>query len=269
MNSVLTRKICIYVLPAIALAALTAYFTCFTKNEEAKPEIKQEELSQLVESPAPSPEIQTEEEMPAPPPQSPQAEEQKESAPAEPAPDDLAKNLCSNELWNLLTQGDYVQNFILFIDEISLGYIPAKTMSQYRSKTPFTAVNRDGEWFLSPETIGRYEKWVDLFCAIDPEKAGVAYKALMPAFQNKMKELGYINKTTDELLTVVMENLRGIPLYENDMPMEKVSEHIYQWKDPALEKLMPVQKFLLRIGQKNLYRIRKQAESFAAFAGIE
>ena len=171
--------------------------------------------------------------------------------------------LSNSPLWQELTGGDFRTRFIVFLDEVSMGFLPVRSLGAYKSKTVFNAFEENDEWFLTPETEARYTPFVELFSSIDPKLAGKVYRGLKPTLQTTMTALGYADRTPDQMLASALETLRQIPLYESNPPMNKVADGIYTWKYKELEALSPIQKCVLRMGQANLRKIREKAEQFA------
>ena len=178
--------------------------------------------------------------------------------PAEPLP--ALGDLNDTPLWKQLIEGDFTTRFVMFLDEVTLGFIPVKSLGAYKSDSAFTAFEENGEWFLTPETEARYAPFVELFCSLDPELAGKVFRAIKPTLQNAMNACGHVNQTPEQLLQSAMEKLRQVPLYESNPPMNKVTDGLFVWKYPELEALSPAQKTLLRMGQQNLRIIREKAE---------
>ncbi len=146
------------------------------------------------------------------------------------------------------------------LDEVTMGFIPVKSLGEFKSDTAFTAVEENDEWFLTPETEARYAPFVELFCSIDPELAGKVFRAIKPSLQTAMNVCGRSDQTPELIFLATMDRLRQVPLYESNPPMNRVSDGLFTWKYPELEALSPAQKTLLRMGQQNLRKIREKAE---------
>ncbi len=178
------------------------------------------------------------------------------------------ESVSSNPLWARIISGDFIRNFVIFLDEVGMGAIPTRSLGEYRSETAFSAIEKDGAWYLSEETKERYAPFVDMFCELEPDKAARLYKAIRPSMQKIIAAMGYGDKTPDSMAADALRVLREVTIYEDDPPMDKAWGDVYVWQNQDIERLAPVQKLLMRLGQKNLLRIRTHAEVLAAEAGI-
>ncbi len=181
-----------------------------------------------------------------------------EDAPVEPSI--AIGDLSDVPLWKQLIDGEFTTRFVTLLDEVTMGFIPVKSLGAYKSESDFTAFEENDEWFLTKETEARYAPFVELFCTIDPELAGKVFRTIRPSLQAAMNACGHADETPEQLLQSAMEKLRQVPLYESNPPMNKVADGLFTWKYPELEALSPAQKTILRMGQQNLRKIREKAE---------
>ena len=267
------RKLLISALPVLVIGGFVGWLVVSARKgkpetpavEGARPAV-QEAVSVL-----PAPDVPQEPPVEAPPQKREEAveavpEEPPAAAPVQekvPSPEELS----GSALWKGLVAGDFGLRFITLLDEVTMGFLPSKSLGQYKSRLPFAAHEENGEWFLAPETEGRYAPLVDLFCSLDAELAGKVYRGVRPALLEAMKACGHGRRTPEEMVQAAMERLRQVPLYESNPPMVKVSEGKYAWKYPELEALSPVQKAILRMGQGNLRRIREKSEQLVVEIG--
>ena len=265
------RKIVISILPALAMVAILTWLYLGTRKSDTPPavtDVTEKMLPSLASTESPNePVADTSQANASPAPQpldEPKAEEPSEPLPPPeevPAEPSLSVgDLSDAPLWKQLIDGDFATRFVTFLDEVTMGFIPVKSLGAYKSDSGFTAFEENDEWFLTKETEARYAPFVELFCTIDPELAGKVFHAVRPSLQSAMNACGYADKTPEQLLQTAMEKLRQVPLYESNPPMNKVADGLFTWKYPELEALSPAQKTLLRMGQANLRKIREKAE---------
>jgi len=277
MDSFLVKKILIGALPPVIAASVGVYFAFFNgkdKVEEAVPSTgivqnSQHETSNIssdkvVETPEAS---KTAFEQAAP-----VEEIKKQDTPeTQPKIDLVAEisGICDSPEWAHYVTADFLYNFILFLDEVSNGFVPAKSCINLRSEEPFLAEkNGAGDWCLSKATTQRYDRFVEIFCAINPQKAAAVYKTISPFLQTQMQEMGYPNADFGNLVAEALAILRATPDFAEPQPLVKMDKNIFHWKNPELEKLTPVQKFLLRLGNENLAKVKKHADTMAKEAGF-
>lgn len=273
------RKICIFVISASVIGGLVALMAYYGMKKPEKPaedkpstsrvevpplefDIQQGEGGESVENKPEVPETSEIQEVTGQI-EEPQEENVQETRTPEPS------ELSGNELWKQLASGDYAGRFVMFLDEITMGYMPAKSLGEHKSEVKFTAREENGEWFLTDASAKRYSPFVELFCSIDPQAAAKFYTAMKPAFQKAVNALGYTDRSIDKMLLGALEAARGIPLYESEPPMIRLNDNLFTWKYEEIEKLTPAQKCVMRMGQGNVRKIREQIERLAAEAGLE
>ncbi len=107
----------------------------------------------------------------------------------------------------------------------------------------------------------RYEKYVELFEAINPELAVKTYSYFYPLFQEAYKKLGYPKAYFNDRLVFVIDHLLETP--EPPEPIQLAQPVVnYTFADPALENRSAGQKLLLRIGPENRRRVKQQLEKY-------
>lgn len=270
MNTILARKVAICAASTLITLGLITWLAISSKKDE---EFKPKEIEQIETKTSPDSEIlepvvgdnQPENVSSAIETVLPEDSTEQSEAEKKVTPGDLS----SDSLWSQIISTDYLNMFVTFLDEVSMGYIPVRSLGNYRSEIEFTAVERDGDWYISEETEKRYEGFVNMFCSLDAEKTGKLYNSLKPRLQKIIIDMGYPDKTPDAMVGTAICVLRDTPLYESNPPMTKVTENIYTWQYPEIETLAPVQKLMMRLGQGNLMKIKTHAEDLAAAMNIE
>ncbi|MBR0458641.1 MAG: DUF3014 domain-containing protein [Victivallales bacterium] len=245
------KKAILFLLPPILLAGICAFL--YRKYHTEEPTV------------TPPPVVQPTEKPDAPPKVEEPTEQQIVTLPEEPLPPDvreLVSPLSSHEHWASFLEGDFVQRFVLFLDEVAHGAIPVKSLGKLRSSVRFSAVEKEDGWYLSPECAARYDGVIDLYCSIDTKKVATIWKELDGLLMERLEKLGYAGKTPRDMLVEALNTLRTTPVFLEDQPMELVDpdKGIYQWKDPKLQQLAPVQKLFLRLGARNANRLRNKTE---------
>jgi hypothetical protein len=266
------KKIVVSLLPAVAMVALLTWLYLGTRKTETQP-VETNETTEMRPSQPSVPQqennVASNSQDGATPLQQPPAEQQAKEAeeaslppvedfPVEPPPE--LGDLSDAPLWKQLIDGDFATRFITLLDEVTMGFIPVKSLGAFKSDNAFAAVEENDEWFMTPETEARYAPFVELFCSLDPELAGNVFLAIKPSLQSAMNAFGHTDQTPEQLLQSAMEKLRQVPLYESNPPMNKVADGLFTWKYPELEALSPAQNTLLRMGQQNLRKVREKAE---------
>src|SRR5690606_7129227 len=109
---------------------------------------------------------------------------------------------------------------------------------------------------LSEENFQRYNKYVESFTAIDPAALAAVYKRYYPLLEEAFNEMGLKAKNNFHSVMInAIDTLLAAPVIEEDIILVR-PKVFYQYADPALEKLPPIQKLLLRMGPENAHKLK-------------
>lgn len=119
---------------------------------------------------------------------------------------------------------------------------------------------------IGAKNAARYAGFVALVESVDSARAVALYQRLYPLFQGAYESLGYPGKHFNDRLIAVIDLLLATPepsgapkveLTEIKGPLTQARPWVlYQYADPALEKLSSGQKILLRVGPGNAKRLK-------------
>lgn len=179
---------------------------------------------------------------------------------------ELASSLSELPLWQkCLGQSRPLQRFVAALDAVALGKRPLDPLDFLRPESGFSAEKQGQSWRQSAASQDRFSGCVELFCGVSPAAAAKLYRFLEPALQTACNNLGYRDRPVQGLLTEAVTVLLSTPaLEEEPLLTAGVKAGIYYWQNPELEKLNDVQKLFLRLGNRNVSRVRKQLEALAA-----
>ena len=110
----------------------------------------------------------------------------------------------------------------------------------------------------------RYKTAMDALHSIDMQAAADLYNEIEPVFNAIFHELGYPETETfrtklTEACTVILET----PVMKGEGGLVHVAANLYKYSNPQLEELRPVQKLLMRLGEKNREEIRRRVTEFS------
>ncbi len=177
-----------------------------------------------------------------------------------------AKTISQNELWlEFIARDDALLRCVKAVDSIAAGDIPIEPLDFLKPKTPFSAsLNALGLLVVTVEAIARYQDAMDALRSIDMQAATNLYNEIEPALDAIFHELGYGEKETfraklTEACTVILET----PVMKGEGGLVHVAANLYKYSNPQLEELLPVQKLLIRLGEKNREEIRSRVTEFS------
>lgn len=177
-----------------------------------------------------------------------------------------AKSISQNELWlEFIAREDALVRCVKAVDSIAAGDIPVEPLDFLKPKKPFSAsLNALGLLVVTMESIMRYQSAMDALHSIDMQAAADLYNEIEPVLNAIFHELGYPEAETfrtklTEACTVILET----PVMKGEGGLVHVAANLYKYSNPQLEELRPVQKLLMRLGEKNREEIRPRVTEFA------
>lgn len=154
-----------------------------------------------------------------------------------------------------LKQDDLVRRFAVVVDNARAGDYPRRQLV-FLTPTAKFPVRQDGDrMVLDPEGYHRFDSFVDTAISIDPQKAAALLRTLSPLLVEALKELGAKDSDPTTAIRESIEQVLATPDLQGDIEVVQPKVY-YQFADPTLESLKPLQKQLLRMGPQNLARIK-------------
>jgi hypothetical protein len=180
----------------------------------------------------------------------------------------LVRQLSSRpELITWLAQGNLVRTFVVSVDKMAIGSSPGREMKALAPSGKFQTVGAGSTLTIDPLSYERYNTLANVVDSVDVEGAARAYRRLRPLLQQAFDELGYTNLAFDERLALALGRLVDTPIPEGPVALRS-SSVTFQFADPDLEALAPVQKHLLRMGPRNMRLVQSKLRAFARAAGL-
>jgi hypothetical protein len=130
----------------------------------------------------------------------------------------------------------------------------------------FQVEERGEDLFINSRSYSRYLPLATAATSINPEGAAKLYSTLKPRIEEAYAELGHAN-TFDQTLERAIVVLLGTPVPDGRVSVEPNGAS-YRFADPALEKLTPSQKLLIRFGPDNQRAVQTSLRNIALALGI-
>lgn len=163
---------------------------------------------------------------------------------------------------------------VTFIDGLARGAIlrkitPLDKTPELRPTGKFKVRQEAGDMLLDTANFQRYRGFVDTLTAIDTGHLAELFHWLRPLLEQAYTQLGQPKDQFGNRVTKAIDMLLATP--EADYPLKLKRDTVYyQYADPQLEALPPVQKQLLRMGPKNTATIKAWLRALrAALIGAE
>lgn len=220
---------------------------------------------QLAVEPAPPPEVVTEPavaEAPQPVVENPVAPPPPELPPLPPldesdaAVGELLAGLFGQQAFeSLFLPDDLVRRIAASVDNLPREKLALRLRPLQPPDTAFVAEGEEGAYTLGPANHARYQPYLRIVEALDPDALAAAYVRLYPLLQQAYLELGHLDGYFNDRVVAVIDHLLETPRVEGPIALVRPGV-MYQFADPALESRSAGQKFLLRMGPDNADRLK-------------
>lgn len=249
---------------AVALVGAAAvYFALRAPEPASAPEFAVEEPSAAaprVAEPGAAPPIRYPIEAAAPPVEAADADSDTAALPALDE-SDAALSASLDEVFagaprpDLLLLKGVIRRIVVTVDNLPREQV-ARKLSPVKSAEGVLLVDREGdELVISESNWPRYAPYVTLAEAVDVRYLTALYVRFYPLFQQAYEELGYPQGYFNDRLVAVLDHLLATP--EPDGPLRVVQPKVlYEFADPALQRLSAGQKILLRMGPESAARVK-------------
>ncbi|HUU33761.1 MAG TPA: DUF3014 domain-containing protein [Vicinamibacterales bacterium] len=165
------------------------------------------------------------------------------------------------ELLKWLATDDLVASIATAIDKLAQGQSPTRDLGVLRPGQSFAVTRRGGATYVAPSSYARYAPLVDAVTAVDPVQLAAVFTTLRPRLAEAYARQGHPGGGFDEATRRAVQVVATTP----DVPEEAAlvpGTGGYAYADPALERLAPAQKQLMRMGPEHVRRVRDAARRF-------
>ncbi len=171
-------------------------------------------------------------------------------------------------LASFLEADDLVRKIVVSVANVAEGASPAKQLLHLRPEERFAAIETTERIVVDPESYRRYDAAAELFASLDAGAVAGLYRTLEPLLEEAHAELGLSERSGfKDTLARAIAVLLAAPVVEGPVRLRSINVN-YAFEDPALEKLSPAQKHLLRTGPENTRRIQKKLLELKTALGL-
>ncbi|WP_111977984.1 DUF3014 domain-containing protein [Algibacillus agarilyticus] len=168
----------------------------------------------------------------------------------------------------LISSSELIRNFVVFIDNAAKGDLahqfspviaPQKAISVKTIKT-------EGEvyYLLNKESYKRYDGIASLINNLPVEQSISLFNKSSPLIEEAYTELGYAGGNEfNSTLVKAIDLALSAPVIKGDIRLIAPSA-MYQFSNPDLENLEPIQKLMIRMGPENQKIVREKLMQFKA-----
>lgn len=170
----------------------------------------------------------------------------------------------SSPLVELLVPDNLISNFVVFIDNAARGEIVRNFSPAKEPKGKFQATlipGPDLTYRLDPKSYERFDGYANLLAGLPLEQSLQLFDTIEPLLKEAYRELGYGDDDFNDKLVQTIDLLLETPVVEGEVILKSPAV-VYQFNDPALENLLPLQKLLLRMGPENQKKVQAKLREF-------
>jgi len=181
---------------------------------------------------------------------------------------DLLRHLSSRpELAAWLASDNLVRNLVVSVENVAAGQTPARHLRRLKPSGAFRAESRGETLTLDPRSYSRYDGLADTLESMDAANLARVYSLLKPRMRDAYRDLGHPEGEIDAATERAIAHLLETPVVEGDIELGQRTLS-YTFRDPALERLSPAQKQLLRMGPRNVRIVKARLRAIARELGI-
>ena len=167
-----------------------------------------------------------------------------------------------------LIPDDLVRIFVVVVDNIADGHTPDRHLPPWRPTRRFQTIGSSRELHVDPVSHTRYDTHAEIVAAIEPAVAADLYHDLRPLIAAAYAELGRAGDEFDATVLRALRNLLETPVLEREVRLIHRAP-FFEFADPALEDLLPVQKQFLGMGPRNVRAVQASLLEIAEAIGFD
>jgi hypothetical protein len=160
-----------------------------------------------------------------------------------------------------LDREDLVRRLAVVIENAGRGEYPRRQLGFLAPSGRFRVVEKDGRLFVDPENYRRFDVYLDALEGVDPGFAADLLSLIEPLLDAAMGELGSEAPVSGQI-DAAMAEVMAVPDLDGEVELLQPTV-FYEYADPALEALSPLQKQVLRMGPENAARLKRYLSEVA------
>ena len=157
-----------------------------------------------------------------------------------------------------ISKDDLFRRAASYFDGLSRGVILNKIFPLSAPEGNFTTHKTGDELYLNAGNYERYSETIDVILNVDMALIAEIFHSTRPLLEAAFAEMGYNSRQMDGIILQSIEQILSTPIIARPISLSHESV-LYQFADPDLEELSPIQKQLLRTGPENTQKIQQQA----------
>ena len=161
-----------------------------------------------------------------------------------------------------LDRDDLLRRLAVVVDNAAQGKYPQRQLGFLAPAGKFQIVENSKGIFANPQNFQRYDPYLDVLEGIDPGVLATLLEQLEPLLAEALAELGNSRDSESQLLSAINQIL-ALPYVPASVELVQ-PKVFYEYADPKLEALSPLQKQVLRFGPANVERLKQYLRLLAS-----
>jgi len=153
-----------------------------------------------------------------------------------------------------LAREDLVRRLAVVMDNARKGDYPRQQLSFLAPAGKFEVIEDGDRVLVNPVNYERFDGHLDTLESIEPETLADWVDTFEPLISEALGELGNEGDVTSQVIAAI-DLLLAVPELEGDVELVQ-PKVFYEYADPSLEGLKPLQKQALRMGPDNVRRLK-------------
>jgi hypothetical protein len=153
-----------------------------------------------------------------------------------------------------VAQEHLLRRLAVFADNATRGDVSRRQVEFAKPEGRFGVVERDGHLYADPNNERRFDPYLDRLEAVDPMMLAGLLETLGPLIDDAFEELGS-ERSGSEGIRGAIDRILEVPIRTEALELVRPNV-LYEYADPDLESLPPLDKQLLRLGPTNLARLK-------------
>lgn len=166
------------------------------------------------------------------------------------------------EAW--VEKEDLIRRLAVVIENTGRGEIPRRQLDFMAPEGRFQIRTREDEAgeeriFVDPSSYARFDRYVDALESVPPETLATMLTDVYPLIDQALGELGAGEAVLPRVLAAI-DQVLAVPVIPGDVELVQ-PKVFYEYAEPELEGLSPLQKQVLRMGPANVTRVQAYASA--------
>lgn len=153
-----------------------------------------------------------------------------------------------------LEREELVRRFAVVVENAGRGEIPRRQLSFMAPEGKYPVRTEGDRFFVDPAGYERYDRYVVMLESVPAADLAGMLSDGYPLFDEALAELGTRESLLPQLLTAI-DQVLAVPVLEGEVELVQ-PKVFYEYADPTLEALSPLQKQVLRMGPDNVVRLK-------------